>query len=87
MAELINRPQYLNQLIQNKDVDLVKIVTGIRRCGKRNMAVQERTAAGCNGNAFGRRRRVMGNGICCPSGSAGERLWQAVFEMVPGTGV
>ena len=34
MAELINRPQYLNQLIQNIDVDLVKIVTGIRRCGK-----------------------------------------------------
>ena len=27
MAELINRPQYLNQLIQNKDVDLVKIIT------------------------------------------------------------
>ena len=35
MAELINRPQYLNQLIQNKDVDLVKIVTGIRRSGNR----------------------------------------------------
>lgn len=34
MSELINRPEYLNQLIQNKDVDLVKIVTGIRRCGK-----------------------------------------------------
>ena len=34
MTELINRPAYLNQLIQNKDVDLVKIVTGIRRCGK-----------------------------------------------------
>ena len=34
MTDLINRPQYLNQLIQNKDVDLVKIVTGIRRCGK-----------------------------------------------------
>lgn len=34
MAELISRPEYLNQLIQNKDVDLVKIVTGIRRCGK-----------------------------------------------------
>ncbi len=34
MAGLINRPEYLNQLIQNKDVDLVKIVTGIRRCGK-----------------------------------------------------
>lgn len=34
MTELINRPEYLNQLIQNKDVNLVKIVTGIRRCGK-----------------------------------------------------
>ena len=34
MKELINRPQYIEQLIQNKDVDLVKIVTGIRRCGK-----------------------------------------------------
>ena len=34
MAERINRPQYLNRLIENKDVDLVKIVTGIRRCGK-----------------------------------------------------
>ena len=37
MAELINRPQYLDQLIQNKDVDLVKIVTGIRRCGKSSL--------------------------------------------------
>lgn len=34
MAELIDRPEYLRQLIQNRDVDLVKIVTGIRRCGK-----------------------------------------------------
>ncbi|MCD7847335.1 MAG: ATP-binding protein [Oscillospiraceae bacterium] len=37
MAELINRPEYLEQLIQNKDVDLVKIVTGIRRCGKSSL--------------------------------------------------
>ena len=37
MAELINRPRYLNQLIQNKDVDLVKIVTGIRRSGKSSL--------------------------------------------------
>ena len=37
MFELINRPEYLNQLIQNKDVDLVKIVTGIRRCGKSSL--------------------------------------------------
>lgn len=37
MNELINRPEYLYQLIQNKDVDLVKIVTGIRRCGKSSL--------------------------------------------------
>lgn len=34
MERLINRPEYLKQLIENKDVDLVKIITGIRRCGK-----------------------------------------------------
>lgn len=37
MAELIDRPEYLQQLIQNKDVDLIKIVTGIRRCGKSSL--------------------------------------------------
>lgn len=37
MSELINRPEYLEQLLQNKDVDLVKIVTGIRRCGKSSL--------------------------------------------------
>lgn len=37
MTKLINRPQYLNQLIQSKCVDLVKIVTGIRRCGKSSL--------------------------------------------------
>lgn len=37
MSKLINRPEYLNQLIQSKDVDLVKIVTGIRRCGKSSL--------------------------------------------------
>lgn len=37
MSELINRPEYLKQLIQNRDVDLVKIVTGIRRCGKSSL--------------------------------------------------
>ena len=37
MTELINRPIYLEQLIQNKDVDLIKIVTGIRRCGKSSL--------------------------------------------------
>lgn len=37
MTELINRPEYLQQLIQNMDIDLVKIVTGIRRCGKSSL--------------------------------------------------
>lgn len=37
MVELIDRPEYLNQLIQNRDVNLVKIVTGIRRCGKSSL--------------------------------------------------
>jgi len=49
MPILIDRPVYLNQLIQNKDVDLVKIVTGIRRCGKSSLLDlfhQHLTAAG-----------------------------------------
>lgn len=37
MAKLIERPEYLKQLIENKDVDLVKIITGIRRCGKSSL--------------------------------------------------
>lgn len=37
MSELISRPEYLKQLVQNKDVDLVKLVTGIRRCGKSSL--------------------------------------------------
>ncbi len=37
MSRLIGRSEYLEQLIQNQDVDLVKIVTGIRRCGKSSL--------------------------------------------------
>lgn len=37
MADLMNRPTYLQQLIEHKNVDLVKIVTGIRRCGKSSL--------------------------------------------------
>lgn len=37
MTQLINRPEYVNQLMANKDIDLVKIVTGIRRCGKSSL--------------------------------------------------
>lgn len=31
---MINRDEYLNKLIKFKDKDLIKVVTGIRRCGK-----------------------------------------------------
>lgn len=37
MEQLIKRPHYLQQLIENRNVDLVKIVTGIRRCGKSSL--------------------------------------------------
>ncbi|OTA27604.1 hypothetical protein B9G54_00580 [Alloscardovia macacae] len=37
MSKMINRPQYLNQLIAHQNVDLVKIITGIRRCGKSSL--------------------------------------------------
>ena len=30
----IPRPEYLNDLISFKDKDIIKIITGIRRCGK-----------------------------------------------------
>jgi len=32
--EMISRPTYLNKLIQLKDTDLIKIITGVRRSGK-----------------------------------------------------
>jgi len=34
MVERINRPEYMKRLIEHRDKDVVKIVTGIRRCGK-----------------------------------------------------
>ena len=34
MLERVNRPEYMKRLIEYKDKDIVKIVTGIRRCGK-----------------------------------------------------
>lgn len=37
MKNLIKRPIYLNELLENKDVDLIKIITGIRRCGKSSL--------------------------------------------------
>lgn len=37
MRTLINRPYYFNQLIQHKDADLIKIITGTRGCGKSSL--------------------------------------------------
>lgn len=34
---LIERPQYMRQLMDHKDKDIIKIVTGIRRCGKSSL--------------------------------------------------
>lgn len=31
---MIERPAYLNQLIKYKDKDIIKVITGVRRCGK-----------------------------------------------------
>ena len=34
MSDRIDRPEYIKRLIEYKGKDLIKIVTGIRRCGK-----------------------------------------------------
>ena len=34
---MINRPIFLNQLINFKDKDFIKVITGIRRCGKSSL--------------------------------------------------
>ena len=34
MRELIDRPEYIQSLNDHRDVDLVKVLTGVRRCGK-----------------------------------------------------
>ena len=34
MTMMIQRKEYLNKLIAFKDKQLIKVVTGIRRCGK-----------------------------------------------------
>ena len=36
-TELKNRNSYLEKLIKFKDTDFIKIITGIRRCGKSSL--------------------------------------------------
>ena len=35
--ELKNRSQYLDKLISVQDMEVIKVVTGIRRCGKSSL--------------------------------------------------
>ena len=37
MPDMVNRPEYLHQLVENRDRNLVKVITGIRSCGKSSL--------------------------------------------------
>ena len=37
---MLIRTQYLNQLIRSKDLNLIKVITGIHRCGKSTLLLQ-----------------------------------------------
>ena len=34
---MINRDMYLNKLLAYKDTEFIKVITGIRRCGKSSL--------------------------------------------------
>ena len=34
MRDIVPRPEYLRRLAEHRDIDLIKIITGLRRCGK-----------------------------------------------------
>ena len=38
--QMIERPQFLKKLIDFKDKQLIKVVTGVRRCGKSTLLHQ-----------------------------------------------
>lgn len=37
---MIIREKYLNQLIETKDLNLIKVITGVRRSGKSTLLLQ-----------------------------------------------
>ena len=37
---MLMREEYLNQLIAAKDLNLIKVITGVRRCGKSTLLMQ-----------------------------------------------
>lgn len=39
---MLIRKQYLNQLIEGKDLNLIKVISGVRRCGKSTLLLQYR---------------------------------------------
>lgn len=39
---MLKRNNYLNQLIEVKDLNLIKVITGVRRCGKSTLLLQYR---------------------------------------------
>jgi uncharacterized protein len=53
--ELINRQRYLDEALQFRDTDLIKVITGVRRCGKSSLLELIRNkieAEGIKGRAF-----------------------------------
>ena len=39
---MLKREYYLNQLIESKDLNLIKVITGVRRSGKSTLLLQYR---------------------------------------------
>lgn len=39
---MLKREKYLNQLIESKDLNLIKVITGVRRSGKSTLLLQYR---------------------------------------------
>lgn len=37
---MLKRSNYLNQLIEVKDLNLIKVITGVRRCSKSTLLLQ-----------------------------------------------